>query len=187
MFCRIEGKCGESLFEAFLTPMKKISVEEFEQSDITFDGLTYEKMVQLWCVSDIPDSVIAMKCGVSKEKIARLRRDKYKINMMNSDEHRENVSNARSVMTDMTLREEANAIVAHVFRNGFLEDLHAGIVEEKLLDPKYSRITNDEMKKLMIECCDKMEKLLRLREEKPSEYMDKMKRTLRNYCKHWEK
>lgn len=167
--------------------MKKISVEEFEQSDITFDGLTYEKMVQLWCVSDIPDSVIAMKCGVSKEKIARLRRDKYKINMMNSDEHRENVSNARSVMTDMTLREEANAIVAHVFRNGFLEDLHAGIVEEKFLDAKYSRITDDEMKKLMIECCEKMEKLLQLREENPQAYKELLKLNHQLYCKHWIK
>ena len=167
--------------------MKKISVEEFDRSDMTFDEMTYEKMVQLWCVSDIPDSVIAMKFGVSKEKIARLRRDKYKINMMNSWEHIENVSGAGSVTTEMTLREEANAIVAQVFRNGFLEDLHAGIVEEKLLDPKYSRITNDEMKKLMIECCERMEKLLRLREENPTAYKESIGWTLRNYCNHWEK
>ena len=165
--------------------MKKISVEEFDKSDITFDDLTYEKMVQLWCISDIPDSVIAMKFGVPKAKITRLRRDKYKINMMNSGEHKENVSGAESVMTEMTLREEANAIVAQVFRNGFLEDLHAGIVEEKFLDPKYSRITDDEMKKLMIECCERMEKLLRLREENPTAYKESIGRTFKNYCKQW--
>ena len=167
--------------------MKKISVEEFDRSDMTLDELTYEKMVQLWCVSDIPDSVIAMKFGVPKEKIARLRRDKYKINMMNSWEHIENVSGSGSVMTEMTLREEANAIVAQVFRNGFLEDLHAGIVEEKFLDPKYSRITDDEMKKLMIECCERMEKLLRLREENSTAYKESIGRTFKNYCKHWVK
>ncbi len=102
--------------------------------------------------------------------------------MMNSKDHIENVSDS-----EMTLREEANAIVAHVFRNGFIEDLHAGIVEEKLLDPKYSRITNDEMKKLMIECCEKMEKLLRLREENPQAYKKKLRLNLKNYCRHWIK
>jgi len=165
--------------------MKKISVEEFERSDITIDDLTYDKMVQLWCVSDIPDSVIAMKFGVPKEKIARLRRDKYKINMMNSWEHIENISGAGSVTTEMTLREEANAIVAQVFRNGFLEDLHAGIVEEKFLDPKYSRITNDEMKKLMIECCDKMEMTLRLMKENPEAYKAVLIFNHMFYSKDW--
>ncbi len=162
--------------------MEKINIVDFVQSEISFDDLTYEKMVQLWCLSDIPDSVIAEKCGVVKSKITNLRRDKYKINMMNSKDHIENVSDS-----EMTLREEANAIVAHVFRNGFIEDLHAGIVEEKLLDPKYSRITNDEIKKLMIECCEKMEKLLQLREEKPHEYKELLRRIFSNYCRRWVK
>jgi hypothetical protein len=162
--------------------MKEISLEKFDQSEMTYDDLTYEKMVQLWCVSDIPDSVIALKCGVAKDKITKLRRDKYKINMMNSKDHIESV-----VGPDMTLREEANAIVAQVFRNGFLEDLHAGIVEEKFLDAKYSRITDEEMKKLMLECCEKMEKLLQLREENPQAYKESIRRTLKNYCKHWTK
>ena len=134
------------------------------------------------CQCDIPDSVIAMKCGVPKDKITRLRKDKYKINMMNSGEHIENASGS-----DMTIREEANAMVAHVFRNGYLEDLHAGIVEEKFLDPKYSRITDDEMKKLMIECSEKMAKLLQLSKENPLEYKAFLKRTHRNYCKRWIK
>ena len=162
--------------------MKKISLEEFDQSEITYDDLTYDKMVHLWCVSDIPDSVIALKCGVAKDKITKLRRDKYKINMMNSKDHIENVDGPV-----MTLREEANAIVAHVFRNGFLEDLHAGIVEEKFLDAKYSRIADDEMKKLMIECCEKMEKLLQLREESPQAYKELLKLNQQFYCKHWIK
>ena len=162
--------------------MKKISLEELDRSDITFDDLTYEKMVQLWGVSELPDSVIADKCGVPKNKITKLRREKYGISLMNISEHIEKVMSEK-----MTLREEANAIVAHVFRNGYLEDLHAGIVEEKLLDPKNSRITDDEMKKLMLECCEKMANLLRLREENPSEYKSFLSRTGRAYCKRWAK
>jgi len=167
--------------------IRKISLKEFDQSEITYDDLTYEKMVLLWCVSDLPDSVIADKCGVPKDKISRLRRDKYKINMMNSWEHIENMFATGTVEADVTLREEANAMVAHVFRNGYLEDLHAGVVEERFLDPKYSRITDDEMKTLMIECCEKMAKLLELRDKAPQEYKTFLKRTHKNYCKHWIK
>jgi len=160
--------------------MKKISLEELDRSDITFNDLTYEKMVFLWGFCEFPDSVIADKCGVSKNRITRLRREKYGISLMNMTEHIEKVFSG-----NMTLREEANAIVAHVFRNGNLEDLHAGIVEEKLLDSKYSRITDEEMKKLMLECCEKMANLLRLREENPSEYKSFLSRTERAYCKRW--
>ncbi|OQA89178.1 MAG: hypothetical protein BWY28_01216 [bacterium ADurb.Bin236] len=162
--------------------LKKISLKEFDQTEITFDELTYVKMVQLWCVSELPDSVIADKCGVSKSKITKLRRDKYNISLMNMNEHIE-----KAFDSEMTCREEANAIVAHVFRNGFLEDLHAGIVEEKFLDPKYSRLTNNEMKKLMIECCEKMENLLRLRKENPQAYTDLLKLNYQFYCRDWIK
>jgi len=167
--------------------MERISLDEFDRSEFTFDDLTYEKMVFLWCFCEFPDSVIAYKCGVPKDKISRLRRDKYKINMMNSWEHIENMSGAGTVVTEMTLREESNAMVAHVFRNSYLKDLHAGVVEEKFLDPKCSRITDDEMKKLMIECCEKMAKLLELRDKDPREYKAFLKRTHRNYCKQWIK
>src|SRR5207245_11157802 len=52
---------------------------------------------------------------------------------------------------DLTLRDEANAITARLFRNGFLEDLHAGQWSPVLSGPGGSRITDAEMKKLMIE------------------------------------
>ena len=64
-----------------------------------------------------------------------------------------------------TMREEANALVCFAFRNGFLEDLHAGKQLEVLKDKSVSRITDEEMKKLMVECCKKVYYLLRLKED----------------------
>jgi len=162
--------------------MKQITIQEFMASDLTIEDLTYEKMVQLWSVSGFSDAEIAEKCNVPKDKVARIRRDKYKINTWNKDEHIENVEGSK-----MTTREEANAIVAHVFRNGYLEELHSGIINEELLNPKYSRITNDEMKKLMIQCCEQMEKLLEMKGKDPKKYEEFMQKTLKNYCGKWEK
>lgn len=68
------------------------------------------------------------------------------------------------------LRDEANAIVAMAFRNGPLEDLHAGKWSELLLNPELSRITDDEMKTLMINACEHVAKLLELKESDPEEY-----------------
>lgn len=59
-----------------------------------------------------------------------------------------------------TLRDEANAIVALAFRNGPIEDLHAGQWSELLSNPELSRITDDEMKMLMIDACEHVAKLL---------------------------
>lgn len=70
----------------------------------------------------------------------------------------------------MTLRQEANAIVCWAFRNGFLEELHAGEYSNLLENPSLSRISSVEMKRLMIECCVKMTHILRLRDENPTEY-----------------
>jgi hypothetical protein len=74
-----------------------------------------------------------------------------------------------------TLRDEANAIVAWAFRNGPLEDLHAGQHSDLLNDDKYSRITNEEMKQLMINACEQVEMLLRLKQDDPEEYDLKIK------------
>ena len=59
----------------------------------------------------------------------------------------------------MTLREEANAIVAACLRNNTsLEDLHG---RRKISDP--------EIRCLMIEVCSNLERVLALREELPRE------------------
>ena len=86
-----------------------------------------------------------------------------------------------------TLREEANAITCIAFRNGFLEDLHAGKWSHILEQKEFSRITDDEMKKLMIEASAKVERLLRLKEEDPKDYWRQIEFFVENYTKHWVK
>lgn len=162
--------------------IKKVSYDEFKNMKLSYKYLTYEKLVQLWCFSSFPDSMIAEKCKVPKGKITYLRKNKFNITQYNIPEHIRKVFGV-----DPSTREEANAIVAYAFRNGFLEDLHAGIFEKKLENPKYSRINDEEMKKLMIECCEKMEKLLRMREEDPHKYKLFLSGYGKMYCSHWIK
>ena len=50
----------------------------------------------------------------------------------------------------VTLRDLANALVLMSVRNGYIEELHAGRWSPALTDPSVSRITDAEMKKLMI-------------------------------------
>lgn len=89
-------------------------------------------------------------------------------------------------MTTLTQREEANAIVCWAFRNGFLEDLHAGKRSKVLSRPGFSRITDEEMKKLMVECCAKVEKILLLKEKDREEYEKQLQFFHENYTKGWE-
>ena len=84
-------------------------------------------------------------------------------------------------------REEANAITCFAFRNGFIEELHAGKTSQLLENPELSRITDAEMKKLMIEASQKMAELLKLKEEAPEEYWRLIASFNERYCKNWEK
>ena len=86
-----------------------------------------------------------------------------------------------------TLRDEANAIVAWAFRNGPLEDLHAGKHSDLLSDPTLSRITDEEMKALMINACQGVERLLRLKERDPDEYKRQIVSYNFRYCRGWER
>jgi hypothetical protein len=95
--------------------------------------------------------------------------------------------NKKASPDGFTLRDEANAIVAWAFRNGPLEHLHAGKSSELLSDPSLSRITDDEMKDLMINASEHVEKLLRMREENPDEYVEKIVKYNRDYCGGWER
>ena len=93
------------------------------------------------------------------------------------------LSHLRSVLS---VRQEANAITAHAFRNGFLETLHMGKYSELLEDHQLSRITDREMKKLMIEASAVVEKLLRLREEEPRAYAELIFQVHHDFTKNWD-
>ena len=84
-----------------------------------------------------------------------------------------------------TLRDEANAIVAYAFRNGPIEDLHAGMPSDLLSDKELSRITDKEMKQLMISACEKVELLLRLKAKDPKRYSLMVKGYNWMYCRDW--
>src|SRR2546427_11495161 len=74
-----------------------------------------------------------------------------------------------------TIRDEANALVAWAFRNGPLEDLHAGKHSALLEDPTLSRITDDEIKTLIINACRQLSKLLELKATDRTEYERQIK------------
>jgi hypothetical protein len=86
-----------------------------------------------------------------------------------------------------TVRDEANAIVAYAFRNSPLEDLHAGTWSELLNDKSLSRITDQEMKELMLFACEHVERILRLKESDPQEYDLFVKSYNFRYCRQWER
>lgn len=87
-----------------------------------------------------------------------------------------------------TVRDEANALTALVFRNGYLEDLHAGRHDAALDDPEVSRITDAEMKRLMIETSAALARLLDLRSKDPDGYAREIAfgaRYARNWVRDW--
>jgi hypothetical protein len=84
-----------------------------------------------------------------------------------------------------TIRDEANALTAFAFRNGQLENLHAGRPSPLTSDPGLSRITDEEMKRLMIEASQKLERILKLRDSDPASYQNFVKCYALTYCKSW--
>jgi len=88
---------------------------------------------------------------------------------------------------EFTLRDEANALTAHAFRNGFLEDLHAGKHSPLLDQPGYSRIRDDEMKRLMIEASEKLARMLALKQQNPVEYDQFIRKYQKTYCRTWKR
>ena len=69
-----------------------------------------------------------------------------------------------------TYRDQANVLTLLAFRNGPIEDLHAGKYSQLLEDPELSRITNEEMKNLMIVASTKLAELLALRDSDPEDF-----------------
>ena len=69
-----------------------------------------------------------------------------------------------------TYRDQANVLTLLAFRNGPIEDLHAGQYSPLLEDKTLSRITDAEMKTLMIAASAKLAELLALRDEDPGSF-----------------
>lgn len=77
---------------------------------------------------------------------------------------------------EFALRDEANAICAYAFRNGPIENIHAD-----------GRISDPEMKHLMIKACESLAKLLTMKLESPAEYDRFIRDYGRKYCYRWER
>jgi len=86
-----------------------------------------------------------------------------------------------------TLRDEANALTAYAFRNGPLEQLHAGAASPLLDDPGLSRITDAEMKALMINASATLARALALREGDPEVYRRFVQGYALAYCRSWKR
>ena len=92
---------------------------------------------------------------------------------------------ARSFPGGFTSRDEANALAAFAFRNGPIENLHAGKSSPLTADPSLSRITDDEMKELMINASQMLAALLVLRDSDPDKYRRFVQDYGLRYCREW--
>jgi hypothetical protein len=86
-----------------------------------------------------------------------------------------------------TIRDEANALTAYAFRNGPLEDLHAGASSPLTSDPKLSRITNAEMKELMVNASERLAQILKIRDNDPHTYQRFVRAYGFMYCRGWNR
>jgi hypothetical protein len=93
----------------------------------------------------------------------------------------------RNFPEGFTLRDEANAIVAWAFRNGPLQKLHAGEHSKLLEDESLSRITDAEMKELILSACEHIELLLLLKQNDPRKYDFLVKTWNIMFCNKWDR
>ena len=85
-----------------------------------------------------------------------------------------------------TYRDQANVMTLLAFRNGPIEDLHAGKYSPLLEDSSLSRITDEEMKTLMIAASTKLAELLDQRDNDPEDFARVLAGNWRQ-VKHWER
>jgi hypothetical protein len=84
------------------------------------------------------------------------------------------------------LAREAKAIVALAFRNGPIEDFHAGRVCPTCQGQAgFSRISDADMKRIMKNAVDHVYALLCLKDENPAEYESRITFGER-YTAHWD-
>jgi hypothetical protein len=81
---------------------------------------------------------------------------------------------------------EAKSIVALTFRNGPIEDVHAGKECPTCAGkPEYSHITQEEMKRIMKRAVDRVYTLLSLKAREPKKYAAMIKRGS-HYTAQWD-
>jgi hypothetical protein len=81
---------------------------------------------------------------------------------------------------------EAKALVALAFRNGPIEDLHAGrLCPECSGKPEYSHISDEEIRAVMKAAVDSMYRLLWQRQFDPEKYARNIAFGMR-YARHWD-
>ena len=82
----------------------------------------------------------------------------------------------KSAHLDADLATEAKAIVALAFRNGPIEDLHAGTpCPTCQSDPKFSHVSDTEMTLIMQNAVDHVYRLLWQRTNDPAAYADNIR------------
>ena len=94
---------------------------------------------------------------------------------------------ARAFLGVFTTRDEANALAAFAFRNGPIENLHAGKSSPLTADPSLSRITDDEMREIMINASEMLAALLALRDSDPDKYRRFIQDYALKYCRSWNR
>ena len=123
--------------------LKKISQKEFDRMKLSLNNLTYEKLLQLWGISDFEDSEIGEKCGVPSEKIKRLRSE-YDISIQSILYHVQQIKDR-----ELRVNEEADAILDYIFNgteimekitsqtlSGIQERMQKLIILKQSADPK---------------------------------------------------
>lgn len=94
---------------------------------------------------------------------------------------------ARAFPGGFTIRDEANALTAFALRNGPIENIHAGKSSPLTADPSLSRITDDEMKELMINASEILATVLALRDSDPDKYRRFIQHYALKYCRSWNR
>jgi hypothetical protein len=89
-------------------------------------------------------------------------------------------------LNQSALANEAKSLVVLAFRNGPIEDVHAGKTCPTCASaPGYSRITDAEMKLIMKAAVDKLYTLLRVKVEDPARYQREVEFG-RQYTARWD-
>ena len=83
---------------------------------------------------------------------------------------------------NFTVRDEANAICAYAFRHGPIEDIHASVDSDGR-----NRITDPEMKQLMIAASQKVAELLQMKAQEPKQYDLLIRGYNWTRCEKWER